>query len=490
MKKFFGIITVLLAVVLIFMPLTVLAAEGNGAYVKAAYDMINNMYKGNIDNAEVYEKIIKNMFNSLDEYTEYYDLEQAEILFQRLENSVDGIGVMMTDISGGITIVEFLDSSPARDAGLMTGDIIVSVDGLNVAGMTAEQASKYIKGQAGTSVKIGVKRGAGTEILFYNIVRASIKISPVIYKIIDGNIAYIKITTFSFNADVDFDAVMNIVNNMGIKKIILDLRNNGGGSVQAAVNVAKHFIPEGIITTLDFEDENAQDIVYTSSLKENPYDLVVLINEFTASSSELVAGAVRDTLCGYVIGERTYGKSVFQQIFPIIDYEAFEICYEATGIPLINYYDLLGYGIYVPEQYIMGYVKMTVGEYLTPIGRKINNVGVRPMKLILNQKIINDVYIEGLSELYCIRAYNRGDSGSEILRAKYILKALGYYTTIENDVMDQIMIDALKRYCNDKGLTVSDTFDIQTQKTINKELTDIQYKADKQFLKAIDILEN
>jgi carboxyl-terminal processing protease len=314
--------------------------------------------------------------------------------------------------------------------------------------------------------------------------------NPVSYQIINEDIAYIKITTFSFDADKYFDGVMAEINDKGIKNVILDLRNNGGGSVQAAVNIAKYFVPEGIITTLDFESPDEEDMVYTSDLKENPYNLVLLVNEFTASSSELLAAAVRDTYSGVVVGEKTYGKSVFQQIFPIVDYEAFQACYEYTGEPLINYYDILNNGIMVPESHIMGYVKLTVGEYLTPIGRKINKIGVRPMKVILNQEIVNDIYIEGLSGLYCVKAYNQGDSGAEILRSKYILKAIGYNEKLDNDIMDQSMNEVVKQFQDDQGLSATGALDIDTQKLMNQKLYEIQRNADKQLLKAIDILKD
>jgi len=405
------IASVLAAIILsvAVLPVTGLAADGDGSYIKSAYDMILDMYKGDLDNQSVYENMIKGMFESLDEYSEYYDLVEADALFNQLENSVEGIGVMLTDVTGGITIVEFLEESPAQEAGLMVGDIIVSADDKDLTGMTSTLAVNYIKGKSGTTVKIGVKRATSDSVLYFDVVRRSIVINPVTYKVIDDNTAYIKITTFSFDADKYFDKAMAQVDQAGIKNIILDLRNNGGGSVQAAVNVAKHFVPGGIIATLDYESEDTQDVVYTSNLTENPYNLAVLVNGFSASSSELVAGAIRDTFSGTLIGEKTYGKSVFQQIIPIVNYEAYQICYEATEIPLINYYDLFNLGIFIPEQYIMGYLKLTVGEYLTPIGRSINNIGVRPNKVILNTKYVNDVYIDSLSDLYCLKNYNLND---------------------------------------------------------------------------------
>lgn len=490
MKKFITKVLVTVLVFVMIVPMNVMAAEGEGAYIKAAYDMITDMYKGNLDNQTVYESIVRGMFESLDEYTEYYNLAEAEVLFNQLENSVEGIGVMLTDLSGSITIVDFLDDSPAKEAGLMIGDIIVSADDKNLTGMTSTQGVPYIKGKGGTTVKIGVKRGNSDKVLYYDIVRKNIVINPVSYNVMNDDTAYIKITTFSFDADVYFDKVMDKIDQMGIKNIILDLRNNGGGSVQAAVNVAKHFVPGGIITKLDFESESVKDTVYTNDLIENPYNLVVLVNGLTASSSELVAGAVRDTYCGVVIGERTYGKSVFQQIFPILNFEAFQICYEALGVPLINYYDLLRHGVFVPDSYIMGYVKLTVGEYLTPVGRKINDVGIRPNKVILNVKTINGVNIETLSSLYCIKSYGSGDTGSEILRSKYILKAIGYNIETKNDIADQNMAAVVKQFQSDNGLSATGILSIETQKLLNEKLTKMQQGADKQLLKAIDILND
>jgi hypothetical protein len=117
MKKFLSsVLTIVVIAAILVTPISVSAADG-GEYIQSVFDMIVDMYKGDLDNQAVYEKMIRNMFESLDEFTEYYDLEEAEVLFQQLENSVEGIGIMVSDIAGGITIVEFLEDSPAREAG-------------------------------------------------------------------------------------------------------------------------------------------------------------------------------------------------------------------------------------------------------------------------------------------------------------------------------------------------------------------------------------
>jgi carboxyl-terminal processing protease len=490
MKKFLSsVLTIVVIAAILVTPISVSAADG-GEYIQSVFDMIVDMYKGDLDNQAVYEKMIRNMFESLDEFTEYYDLEEAEVLFQQLENSVEGIGIMVSDIAGGITIVEFLEDSPAREAGLMIGDVIVSADDKDLTGMTSTVAVNYIKGKSGTTVRIGVKRGGSDKILYFDVVRKHIVINPVTLKFIDDRIAYIKISTFSFDADVFFDRAMEEVKKAGIDNIILDLRNNGGGSVQAAVNVAKHFVPGGVISVLDYESDRVQDIVYTNDLTENPYNLVVLVNKYTASSSELLAGAIRDTYCGTVIGEKTWGKSVFQQLIPIVNYEAFKICYDATKIPMISYYDLFEYGIFVPERYIMGYLKLTVGEYLTPAVRRINNVGVRPHKVILNILTQNDVNIESLSTLYEVKEYNPGDKGPEILLAKYILKAAGYQTELNSDTLDERASEIIKQYQKDNGLTATGSLNFETQKALNRDVAKMKQDADKQLRKAIDILSD
>jgi carboxyl-terminal processing protease len=148
MKKFLSsVLTIVVIAAILVTPISVSAADG-GEYIQSVFDMIVDMYKGDLDNQAVYEKMIRNMFESLDEFTEYYDLEEAEVLFQQLENSVEGIGIMVSDIAGGITIVEFLEDSPAREAGLMIGDVIVSADDKDLTGMTSTVAVNYIKGKS------------------------------------------------------------------------------------------------------------------------------------------------------------------------------------------------------------------------------------------------------------------------------------------------------------------------------------------------------
>jgi carboxyl-terminal processing protease len=212
MKKFLSsVLTIVVIAAILVTPISVSAADG-GEYIQSVFDMIVDMYKGDLDNQAVYEKMIRNMFESLDEFTEYYDLEEAEVLFQQLENSVEGIGIMVSDIAGGITIVEFLEDSPAREAGLMIGDVIVSADDKDLTGMTSTVAVNYIKGKSGTTVRIGVKRGGSDKILYFDVVRKHIVINPVTLKFIDDRIAYIKISTFSFDADVFFDRANRFFN--------------------------------------------------------------------------------------------------------------------------------------------------------------------------------------------------------------------------------------------------------------------------------------
>jgi len=183
------------------------------------------------------------------------------------------------------SVVKVFVKSPAYTSGILAGDYIIGINGEDVSGWTTDKAASYIRGEAGTSVKLTLLRG--NEKFDVDVERANIQAESCSFEILNDDIAYIKIEEFNLSTSVEVSRYLNAAKLTGYNKLILDLRDNPGGYVDQAVYVARNFVPKGIITTLKYKN-SAKDTEYMSYTKEVPYKLVVLVNEYSASSSEIL----------------------------------------------------------------------------------------------------------------------------------------------------------------------------------------------------------
>jgi len=295
-----------------------------------------------VTDQELYEAALKGMFQSLDPYCNYYNAEETTEFNTDVSGKYSGIGIKFEGYSDYMRVVKVFTSSPAYSAGLKAGDYIIGINGEDVGGWTTDKAASYIRGEAGTSVKLTILRGNQTFDVDVN--RANIQAESCSFDIINEDIAYIKIEEFNLSTSVEVSRYLNAMKLTGYNKLILDLRDNPGGYVDQAVYVARNFVPSGVITTLKYKN-SAKDTEYMSYLKENPYKkMVVLVNEYSASSSEILAGALKDNGIK-LVGETTYGKGVFQNVYKLKD---------------------------------GGSVKITTGQYFTPSGVCIDKIGITP----------------------------------------------------------------------------------------------------------------
>src|SRR5690554_619789 len=307
------------------------------------YNYIQESYPFEVDDKSIIEGGLKGMLQAIDPYSDYYTPEEASQLYMELMGYFTGIGIYIEKQETYITIVETIEGANAKGAGLLAGDVIISVDGKDTRDMSLSQASGMIKGVKGTTVRLGIKRAGVDEILYFEIVRDEVIINPVSHRELEDGIGYIKLNEFSQTAAIETRKALSNFNNEGISKIILDLRNNPGGLLDQAVKIAKEFVPEGPIVHI--RERNASLLTYSSYNSVPDYDLVVLVNKNSASASEILAGAIRDREAGILIGEKTYGKGIVQSI-----------------IPLDN----------------GSLIKMTTAEYLTPKYRSIHGIGIEP----------------------------------------------------------------------------------------------------------------
>lgn len=463
-------------------------ADYNIEYLKSVIDMIKEKHKGEITDKQLVEGALKGMFDTMDPYTTYFTPEQAEVFLNDMKATYEGIGIMMTKSDEYIVVTKVFPLSPAEKAGLLQGDKIASVNGESIIGEPAEKASSLIKGEAGTSVTLGIIRSGYSEVLKFDVVRDEIKISPVTYEI-KGDIGYIKIDVFNSNTDEFFTKALKEMGSNNIKKIILDLRNNPGGEVKQAVEVAKNFVPEGLITKLDFQSEEDKDIEYYSHLKEQKYKLAVLVNEVTASASEILAGAIQDTGVGTLIGTRTFGKAKVQSLVPLLSPEAYKKYKDRLGEDVVNAYDLLLEHKIMPlKSEVIGWSKITTGVYTTPKGRMIDGTGLEPDIYVENSDEAGNVDIHSIQKLTKTSKPGLNDEGIDIYNAEKILKLLGYDVDTPDMKMDKKTFDAVWKFRVDCKLYPGGVLDFTTQQALNDKLDELILKIDKQYVKALEIL--
>ncbi len=312
------------------------------------WDMVHEQYVDQpVDDLKMMQGAISGMLDSLgDEHTGYMDPETFVEATRPLDGSYEGIGAYV-DVTGDyLTIISPMPGSPAEAAGLKAADRVIMIDGKDMTGIDPSVALKSVLGPAGTQVILTIQRGEENEILEFTITRATIDLPSVEGKMLDNNIAYISISTFGENTtDLLKETLRELLVN-DPKGLILDLRYNTGGYLVTAIEVISQFIPEGVVM---YEVEgDGTETVYEALpgglATEIP--LVVLVNEGSASASEITAGAIQDFGRGALVGVTTYGKGSVQ-----------------NWIPLDNN---------------QGAVRVTIARWLTPNHRQIHKVGLTP----------------------------------------------------------------------------------------------------------------
>ena len=262
------------------------------------------------------------MLYSLDPYTEYFPEEDQTELEQMLKNSYGGIGSIITwnpKLKRSM-IAEPYENMPAANVGLKVGDILMEIDGKDLAGKNNQEVSEMLRGQVGTSFKLKVQRPGTEKPLEFDIVRRSIQM-PLIpyYTVLDNNIGYINLSTFSGNPSKEFKQAFLDLKKRGITSLVIDLRNNGGGLLEEAVEIANFFLPRG--KTLVTTKGKIKQASNTYKTLREPLDLeiplTVLVNSGTASSSEILAGSLQDLDRAVIVGSRTFGKGLVQTTRPL-----------------------------------------------------------------------------------------------------------------------------------------------------------------------------
>ncbi len=281
-----------------------------------------------------------------DPYTYYYTPDQYAQLWADDEGEYAGIGIqIMGDYATGLCTISrvFLDS-PALDAGLRKGDVLTRVEDIDVVTTTLQDAVNIMRGEPGTPVNVQVQRG--DQLLDFVVDRAVVHVNWVNSCMLDGDVGYISLYEFSGDCSPSFAVHLDNLMSQGAKALVIDLRDNPGGWGDDAQKVADMFLEEGNVASLVYRDGTTELYTTTTDGKENPIPLVVLVNEYSASASEILAGALQDRGRATIVGTQTFGKGVVQYVLPV---------------------GTRGAGM-----------QLTVAQYYTPNGNEVHKVGITP----------------------------------------------------------------------------------------------------------------
>ena len=310
-------------------------------------DKINKEYVDEINQNEVMDAAINGVLQSLDPYSAYMSPETFESMRTETSGEFGGLGIEVSMEAGVVKVISPLDESPAYEAGVKAGDYIVKINNHQVQGKTLSEAVDLMRGPVGSDIEITVRRRGERKALVFNITRKIIKIQSVKSEKIDSNIGYIRLTAFNENSSAQVKKkIREFDKDKKINGYILDLRNNPGGLLSQAIKISDFFLSDGEIVSTKSrkENENRKWFANTGDIL-NGKTLVVLINNGSASASEILAGALKDHKRAILIGETTYGKGSVQSI-----------------IPLKN----------------NGAIRLTISKYYLPSGVSISEVGVDP----------------------------------------------------------------------------------------------------------------
>jgi len=458
-----------------------------GDYYQNVTDFIKEFYNGDVSETKLLQGALKGMFATLDPYTTFFTPEEASQFYGILGDNFVGIGVVLDKKDDYVIITKAFPGSPAERAGLCPGDKIASVDGRSIIGVTTEEAASRIKGAAGTSVKIGIIKAGNSSITEVVLFREMITMNPVSYEVRNG-IGYIKLESFSVNSAECVKQALDEMDKENITKIVLDLRDNGGGYVDQAVNIAGNFVPKGLITKLNFKSSLIQDQEFYSLLDKTKYKLAILVNGHSASASEILSAAVQDTNAGTLVGTKTFGKAKVQNLIRLLTPEATKKYQDMLGIKTIIPEVLTAYGITPTADEILGTVKITTGLYTTPKGRMIDLQGLTPDVTVPDPVPINGVDVNSIQKLRKVSKPDLGDNSVDVYNAEKILKLLGYDVDTPDSKLNDKTFVAIQKFQSDNNIHSYGILDYSTQQLLNDKLNRLYTEVDAQYSKAVDVL--
>lgn len=310
-------------------------------------ELIDDYFYFEDDDQAKQDGIIRGYMEGLDDpYSVYYNAEEYASFMEDTEGEYVGVGIQVSqNIETKVLTITKVFAGPAKTAGVMSEDVITKVNGEDISGQEIDSVVDKIRGEEGTEVTLTVYRSSESKEIDFTMPRQKVENPTVEYKMLDNKIGYIQVSSFYEVTGVQFIEAANTLQADGMEGLIVDLRDNGGGLLDIAASMLDYMLPEGKIVYT--EDKSGNIISEFSSTDEEKFTkpLVILVNGYSASASEIFAGAIKDYGIGTIIGETTYGKGIVQRMFPLDDGSA---------------------------------IKLTIAKYFTPLGNDIHQVGVVP----------------------------------------------------------------------------------------------------------------
>lgn len=318
--------------------------------------LIENNYVESVENKQLIDGAIKGMLQGLDPHSTYFNETEYKDFQVETKGEFGGLGITIGMRDNFLTVIAPIEDTPAFRAGLRAGDKIIKIEDNSTTGVSLEDAVSKLRGKPGTDITITIHRNNVPKPFDVTLTRAVIKVKAVKYDMIENDIAYIRVTQFKEDVSSELKSAIEDLRKRKFKGIIVDLRNNPGGLLSEAINVSSIFLPSGkeVVYTKDRTQKENHFKSSTFTLRDEKTPLVILVNEGSASASEILAGAIQDYNRGVLVGKKTYGKASVQSIIPLRDGSA---------------------------------VKLTTAKYYTPKGRMIHDTGIEP-----------DITIEELSD--------------------------------------------------------------------------------------------
>ncbi len=470
-KRIARILALVIAFLMIFFSLANMAfaeEEKDITYVDEQLDFLKDLvkyvdakYADDIDYEKIVDEVYNGFFEALDPYSTYFTRnDEYDDFVESVSGEYTGIGVVITTKDNQCVVISAMADGPSYEAGILSGDVIVSVDGEDVSEATSEYIVSLLRGEPGTKVTVGIKREGYAENLQFEIIRETIKLSSVSHEVKENHIGYIRIVSFDSNTGEEFKDALAKLREENIQSLIIDLRNNGGGYINTALEVAEAIVPKGPI--MHFESKGEITETYESETPQIDIPVAVLVNGGTASASEIMAGAIQDSNSGTIIGTQTFGKGSAQ-----------------TSLNLKN----------------GGGMKLTVAHFLTPNKNVIHQNGITPDIVIENKANPDfDELVEQAEQFAPMIESQKptlNDQGLNVFGAQQRLAFLGYDQVRVTGILDEVTFEAIKHFQTAKGIFPYGVLDHTTRDLLETEIVDYlnNLNRDAQLEKAIEILK-
>ncbi|WP_068777475.1 S41 family peptidase [Paenibacillus sp. FJAT-26967] len=397
--------------------------------IAKTYELIENKYLSDVDHDKIMNGAINGMLEALeDPYTVYMDKEEAKQFTENINSSFQGIGAEVTAEDGRIKVVSPIKGSPAEKAGIMANDIVVSVNGEKLDGLTVNQAVLKIRGEKGTQAKLEILRPGSSDPTQVTIVRAEIDIETVFAEMLEDGIGKIEVRQFSANTGDHFKKELEKLESQGMKGLIIDVRNDPGGLLNVVIDMVEPFVPKGK-PIVQIENRDGKKEATTSKGGTKNYPVVVLTNKGSASASEILAGAFKEAVGSKTIGETTFGKGTVQET-------------------------------YVKEMGDGSNIKMTVYKWLTPDGNWIHKKGIEP-----DIKVEQPAFFK--ASILSKKDTLKPDSNNEdVKNLQLMLTGIGHAPDRTDGYYSAKTAQAVKAFQTSKGLPATGEVDIATAKKL------------------------